>query len=161
MNYEKMWNKLKTDLVEKADDIKLSNESRNNYRNTIFHMTRIESEDANGEKSQKVQGNTAKCYEDCKVPLLETNAKELFEQITGHKVIDSLEKLESEIQKRKGRFDNQETIVVDECVYIPRDIWHEAAVRGIKIARFKLNIISSDVMPKVVFHGGFYGLKMI
>ena len=168
MNHENMWNTLKTGIMEKVDNKTLDESVHETYMRILTDMTRIETEEyaksqkAGTEKSaeytvkQDIFGNV-----DIKAPLLEKSARELFRCITGYEIIDSLEKLESEMQKRKGKtpFPNQEPIVVDDKVDIPEHIWNEARVRGIRIARFGVDVVSIDEIPKGIFvdKGIFHG----
>ena len=57
------------------------------------------------------------------------------------------------MQKRKGKapFSDQEPIVVDNKVEIPKHIWDEAKVRGIRIARFGVDIIGGGGTQKGIF----------
>ena len=160
MNHENMWNTLKAGIMEKVDNKTLDASAHEAYLRVLTDMTRIETEEyaksqkAGTEKSaeytvkQDILGNV-----DIKAPFLEKSARELFRHITGHKVIDSLEELESEMQKRKGKapFSDQEPIVVDNKVEIPKHIWDEANVRGIRIARFGVDIIGGGGTQKGIF----------
>lgn len=156
MNFEKMWNQMKTEMMNESEKADCSGVRREYLESTILRMVKIETTEREWEEEHPLEYTVTQdivSNVDIKAPLLEKSARKLFGQITGHKVIDSLEKLESEMQKRRGKgpFHNQETIVVDECVDITSDIFNEAAVHGINIARFGVDVISSDAMPKGAF----------
>lgn len=159
MNFCKMWNRLRSELTKESTRVEIGGVARTEVNKILLDMARIEAEEFNEsmaamysvpcEKKQHTNGEESHTTANA-----ERIARELFEQITGHKVIDSLEELESEIRKRKGRpplSDVREPIVVDEKVDIPERIRHEADLHGIRIARFGVDVISTDALPKGVF----------
>lgn len=158
MNYERMWKKLKIRLVGESGNERMNPGAAEHCRSILLTMARLESEEYKKDDKagtcdytvrQDIIGNV-----DVKATDILGIARETFKQITGHKVIDSLEELESEIRKRKGKTllsDAREPIVVDEKVDIPEHMRHEADLHGIRIARFGVDVISTDTLPKGVF----------
>ena len=159
MNFCKMWNRLRSELTKESVRVEIGGVARTEVNKILLDMARIEAEEFNesmaamysapDEKKQHTNGEESRTTANA-----ERIARELFEQITGHKVIDSLEELESEIRKRKGKTllsDAREPIVVDEKVDIPEHMRHEADLHGIRIARFGVDVISTDTLPKGVF----------
>lgn len=159
MSFCKMWNRLRSELTKESTRVEIGGVARTEVNKILLDMARIEAEEFNDsvaamysatyEKKQYINGD-----EEYKIANGGKLAREVFEQITGHKVIDSLEELESEIRKRKGKTllsDVREPVVVDEKVEIPDYIRNEAEAHGIRIARFGVEVISTDELPKGVF----------
>ena len=159
MSFCKMWNRLRSELTKESTRVEIGGVARTEVNKILLDMARIEVEEFNDsvaamysatyEKKQYINGD-----EEYKIANGGKLAREVFEQITGHKVIDSLEELESESRKRKGKTllsDVREPVVVDEKVEIPDYIRHEAEAHGIRIARFGVEVISTDELPKGVF----------
>lgn len=152
MNYENMWNRLKSAVVEKSNDV--DGIRRADYNDVLLTMSSLETEEY--EKDSKAGTQTYTVHQDItgrvdiKVLDIGKLAMESFEQITGYKIIESLEELENEIQKRNGKAPlygaTPEHLVVDEKVDIPGHIYHEATVRGIRIARFGVDVSWRVVM---------------
>ena len=159
MNYKKMWSRMKSEMMKEAENKGCSSVRREYLERSILRMVKIETEERELDEESPHEYEYAIHQDitggmDFKVSGLAKEARKMFEQITGHKVIDSLEELESEIQKKKGNpllCDVQEPIVVDEKVEIPSFIYHEADVHGIRIARFGVDVVSTDALPKGVF----------
>lgn len=159
MNYEIMWKKLKKDLVADSGNLSMEAGSVKYCKRILLSMSRLESEE--DEKDSKAGTQTYTIHQDItgrvdiKAPDIGKLARKSFEQITGYKIIENLEELENEIQKRKGKtpfFDfgaAMEYLVVDEKVNIPRHIYHEATLRGIRIARFGVDIMFPGGTPFV------------
>lgn len=108
MNFCKMWNRLRSELTKESVRVEIGGVARTEVNKILLDMARIEAEEFNEsmaamysapyEKKQHTNGEESRTTANA-----ERIARELFEQITGHKVIDSLEELESEIRKRKGK----------------------------------------------------------
>lgn len=159
MSFCKMWNRLRSELTKESTRVEIGGVAITEVNKILLDMARIEAEEFNDsvaamysatyEKKQYINGD-----EEYKIANGGKLAREVFEQITGHKVIDSLEELESEIRKRKGKTllsDVREPVVVDEKVEIPDYIRNEAEAHEIRIARFGVEVISTDELPKGVF----------
>lgn len=159
MNFCKMWNRLRSELTKESVRVEIGGVARTEVNKILLDMARIEAEEINESMAAMYSATwETKQYINGEKSYTITNAdklaREVFEQITGHKVIDSLEELESEIRKRLGKTllsDVREPIVVDEKVDIPERIRHEADLHGIRIARFGVDVISTDALPKGVF----------
>lgn len=161
MDYERMWKKLKRNLVRESGNTGMRPGAYEHCKDMLLSMSKIESDEYEKERRSRKQESAVRQRQKYKEvfvfnaphPDTTKSAKTSFEYFTGNTVIDSLEKLEREIQKRKGAppFSDQKPIVVDENVVVPDYINHEATIRGIKILRFGTNVIVNPYLPKGVF----------
>lgn len=155
MNYENMWNRLKSAVVEKSNDV--DGVRRADYNDVLLTMSSLETEEY--EKDSKARAQAYTVHQDITVRAdvkdldIGKLARESFRKITGYKVIESLEELEEEIMKVRGKTQYtslaEKTIVVDEKVKIPQHIFYEAESHGERIARFGVDVMVPGTLGRV------------
>lgn len=123
MDYEKMWNELKIDLIDLEESGK-AEESREVYRKLYMRMGKLEQKyNSDGNGKSNVSGDVK---ED--IPQI------VQEVLKESGLVDNLEELAEKIRESHAdETENPGVIFVEGSLEIPGDLKREASRRGIRI----------------------------